>query len=395
MGVAVNGDSELIRVTLIDYFSGRSLIDSLVFPNQAMQHLSTKFSGVSFQQLNKAKRDGKAIKGVEAARQQVWRFVGPETTVVAHGGISDFTALRWIHGRILDTVLLEPQSLEERQRRIEQQEGQKKKQEGHAALKDPKNPTLNASAQGKAAGRANTMAMDSTSAHLETDNLVDLGIASASTDNAHQNSTISQPLTSSQPSFSNNSNAKREQNNKRSRGPKAPGTRSLKALAKTKLHRDIQTSKDGHDSLEDALAARDLADWAVTNNAASIEEVFKEQVEFEKSMQEKYGSKEERKEARSAQRWKDKIAEATRKDTAEKEKTAASSVPKVVEWRGLGMEDWNKESATRGGQYAAGPRAPNVLLYQGAPGIQGAGAGNGYIDPYDETLGREKAEGGL
>jgi DNA polymerase III epsilon subunit-like protein len=43
-----------------------------------------------------------------------------------------------------------------------------------------------------------------------------------------------------------------------------PSSHSLKALAKKHLNRDIQTNgKRGHDSLEDAVAARDIVHWNV------------------------------------------------------------------------------------------------------------------------------------
>lgn len=57
MGTAVTGDSELIRLTAIDYFSGEVLINNLVQPDQPMLHLNTRFSGVTFPQLNKARKE--------------------------------------------------------------------------------------------------------------------------------------------------------------------------------------------------------------------------------------------------------------------------------------------------------------------------------------------------
>jgi hypothetical protein len=43
-----------------------------------------------------------------------------------------------------------------------------------------------------------------------------------------------------------------------------PGNLALKTLAKKYLDRDIQTKgKQGHDSLEDAIAARDIVHWNV------------------------------------------------------------------------------------------------------------------------------------
>jgi RNA exonuclease 1 len=39
---------------------------------------------------------------------------------------------------------------------------------------------------------------------------------------------------------------------------------SLKKLMKECLGKDVQTGKKGHDSLEDAIAARDLVHWQIT-----------------------------------------------------------------------------------------------------------------------------------
>jgi RNA exonuclease 1 len=59
MGTAASGDPELIRVTLIDYFSEEVLVDNLVDPDVRMQHLNTRYSGVSWADLKNAR-----IKGV-------------------------------------------------------------------------------------------------------------------------------------------------------------------------------------------------------------------------------------------------------------------------------------------------------------------------------------------
>ena len=52
---------------------------------------------------------------------------------------------------------------------------------------------------------------------------------------------------------------------------KGSGACSLKTLSMSRLGRDIQAKeKKGHDSLEDALAARDLAHWHVTQSLNSL-----------------------------------------------------------------------------------------------------------------------------
>jgi len=54
MGTAKSGDSELIRVTLIDYFSSEILVDKLVYPDVAMEHYNTRFSGVTRKEMENA-----------------------------------------------------------------------------------------------------------------------------------------------------------------------------------------------------------------------------------------------------------------------------------------------------------------------------------------------------
>lgn len=108
MGVSVYGEPELVRLSLVDYFSGEILIDSLVYPRVRLLHLNTRYSGVSRGMLERARQRRQCIRGGrEGARERVWRYVGTETIVVVHGGQSDLLALRWIHGRVIDTFVVE------------------------------------------------------------------------------------------------------------------------------------------------------------------------------------------------------------------------------------------------------------------------------------------------
>jgi hypothetical protein len=84
MGVANTGDPELIRIAAADYFSGETLLDSLVFPQLKMWHLNTRFSGVTWPMLYKAREAGRTIPGRDAARRRLWSFVGKNTIVIVH-----------------------------------------------------------------------------------------------------------------------------------------------------------------------------------------------------------------------------------------------------------------------------------------------------------------------
>ena len=107
MGITRTGESELIRVSLIDYFSGEVLLDSLVYPSVPMLHFNTKYSGVTRGMIEYARQRGHCIWGRDQARQLLWRYINSDTIVVLHGGKGDLLALRWIHEAVIDTYMVE------------------------------------------------------------------------------------------------------------------------------------------------------------------------------------------------------------------------------------------------------------------------------------------------
>lgn len=195
MGTNEYGESELIRVSVVDYFSGAVLLDKLVFPDVRIMHWNTRFSGVSASDMHKARRAKTCLFGSANARKAIWKFVSPETVVIGHAVHGDLASLRWIHSRVVDTLVIEDEiSRREKAKRekeklekeqLEEEEGRKTEVEGDK--------------QKKQAAKEPSQAM------------------------------------------------------------------SLKALAKERLDRTIQVKGRGHDSVEDALAARDLLHWHVVN----------------------------------------------------------------------------------------------------------------------------------
>ncbi|EGX96597.1 RNA exonuclease [Cordyceps militaris CM01] len=198
MGTAASGESELIRVSAVDFFTRRVLVDSLVWPDARMAHLNTRYSGVSRASMDAARRAGRTLAGRAAARAALWRFVGPDTVVVGHSANSDLTALRWIHHVVVDTLLLEM--------RLQPREERPQSQGGDAAV----------------------------------------GIGQEGGGEEKQPRVVPPPPVQDAP----------KEDNKQ----KYPGL-SLKALTRERLRREIQISGHGHDSLEDALATRDLLLW--------------------------------------------------------------------------------------------------------------------------------------
>lgn len=182
---------------MVDFFSGATLIDSLVYPTMRMAHYNTRFSGVTRQAMEDARRHRKCILGRDAARQAVYKFVGPETIVIGHAGHQDLTSLRWTHHRVVDTLIIET-----KKRRLEADLAQR--QEWY-----------------KSENTANEES-EAVSPNVENE-----GINAAT-------------------------------------APQEGGV-SLKALTLSRLDRVIQVKGRGHDSLEDALATRDLLHWHITH----------------------------------------------------------------------------------------------------------------------------------
>ncbi|KFA51198.1 hypothetical protein S40293_05072 [Stachybotrys chartarum IBT 40293] len=119
MGTAVSGDSEVIRVSVVDYYNGRVLLDKLVYPDVPMAHYNTSWSGVSFRDMSGARRARTCIFGRDNARRAVWELIGRETIVVGHACQNDLNALRMLHPLVVDTQIYENQKRAEATRAYE------------------------------------------------------------------------------------------------------------------------------------------------------------------------------------------------------------------------------------------------------------------------------------
>ncbi|KAI9163936.1 Dimethylaniline monooxygenase [Paramyrothecium foliicola] len=191
MGTAECGDTELIRISVIDYFSGSVLLDRLVYPHVKMAHYNTAWSGVTRKAMEDARRGKACLFGRNQARKAVYELIGPKTIIVGHGAHGDLSSLRLMHAMVIDTFLLEQQKRAEEELAAE---------------------------------------------------VARVQIAAQETD---------QPENTEKPA------------------PAQTGGLSLKALAQKKLNRVIQVKGRGHDSTEDAMAARDLLHWHIKELLAS------------------------------------------------------------------------------------------------------------------------------
>ncbi|KAL6877280.1 ribonuclease H-like domain-containing protein [Trichoderma longibrachiatum] len=195
MGTAITGESELIRVSAVDYFSGKVLLDKLVYPDVKMLHYNTRYSGVTRQDMEDARRARTCLFGRASARRALWGFIDPDTIVIGHGANSDLTCLRWIPPVIIDTHLVEKANRPPEETKQTTQED--KAQVGDLQLR------------------------------------------------------------------SDGANAQQAPSENAPAAPKQKGGLSLKALAKERLGREIQIKGQGHDSVQDSIATRDVLHWNV------------------------------------------------------------------------------------------------------------------------------------
>ena len=215
MGTAESGDSELIKITLIDYFTGEILLNNIVEPDVPMRHLNTRYSGVTWGQMRAAQRKRTSLKATAGARAALWKYVGDQTIVIGHGVGNDLRAMKWIHELMVDSMIVESNI-----KKLKEEKEKKAKEE--------------AIAKAKAEGTY----VEPVEVSLTLGMVVD-GAAV--------------PL----------------QKKQRRKG----GDLSLKSLADVRLGRKIQLGdgKTGHDSLEDAIAARDLIHWHISNPSLASE----------------------------------------------------------------------------------------------------------------------------
>ncbi|KAK6505867.1 hypothetical protein TWF481_007757 [Arthrobotrys musiformis] len=104
---------ELIKLTLVDFFTQEVLVDALVKPQAKIKNMVTHIHGITYKNIASALNASTALLGRDAARRKIFEFVGPETMVFVHGGRGDFLCLRWLHPAIVDT-----QEIESRVKRI-------------------------------------------------------------------------------------------------------------------------------------------------------------------------------------------------------------------------------------------------------------------------------------
>lgn len=98
--------SEVIHLSVADYFTGETLVNSLVRPTQRVVDWRTRYSGVTAAAMTTAITQGKTLNGWKGARDALWEHIDAETILVGHALQHDLDVLRTIHTRVVDSSIL-------------------------------------------------------------------------------------------------------------------------------------------------------------------------------------------------------------------------------------------------------------------------------------------------
>lgn len=100
------GESEVARISAIDYLTGEVLIDTLVQPTQPVTDWRTRFSGITKNAMTAAVAEKRVLKGWPEARAELWRYIDSNTILIGQALHHDFDALRMQHWQVVDSAIL-------------------------------------------------------------------------------------------------------------------------------------------------------------------------------------------------------------------------------------------------------------------------------------------------
>lgn len=106
MAGAIDGQNELIQITMIEFFSGRVLRSSLVNPSKSIQDWREDITGINAASMQSAVSKGEALQGWEAARDDLWQLADKETILIGHSVRNDLRVLHTFHEKIIDSAIL-------------------------------------------------------------------------------------------------------------------------------------------------------------------------------------------------------------------------------------------------------------------------------------------------
>jgi len=100
--------SELILLSVVDFFTAEVLINSLVKPSVPVMSWRTQYSGVSENMMREAVAAGNYIDGWQGARALLFQYIDKDTIIMGHSLHYDLDQLRLIHQKVIDSSMLIP-----------------------------------------------------------------------------------------------------------------------------------------------------------------------------------------------------------------------------------------------------------------------------------------------
>jgi DNA polymerase III epsilon subunit-like protein len=113
MAGVVGGQDELIRLCMADYFTGESIINTLVTPTRKVIDWRTRVSGVTLRMMKIAKARQQTLKGWRHARREIWKHIDENTILIGQSLQHDLAVLKMIHTRVVDSGILAKQAVGE------------------------------------------------------------------------------------------------------------------------------------------------------------------------------------------------------------------------------------------------------------------------------------------
>jgi DNA polymerase III epsilon subunit-like protein len=106
VGTGDNNESELARISAIDYLTGEILIDTLVEPTRFVTDWRTQYSGITEEAMTASVSQGDTLKGWPKARAELFKYMDTDTVLVGQALHFDLIALGIQHQRVVDSAIL-------------------------------------------------------------------------------------------------------------------------------------------------------------------------------------------------------------------------------------------------------------------------------------------------
>lgn len=104
-GVNIRGEPEVVRVVVLEFYSGQILIDSLVSPSTDMMHYNTPRTGITHAMMAAAKESGQAIESYHKFREMLGNIMRPGAKMIMWNGAETLKCLRIVNDTLAPMVI--------------------------------------------------------------------------------------------------------------------------------------------------------------------------------------------------------------------------------------------------------------------------------------------------